>query len=219
MRNEIQQPAVDTREQWLNLVNGWGVGHRKSLRTVEVLGGVVQATVGDPPGRIALEGLPASVLMFNVSPVQRLRQTREGRSFISDMLSGEMTLLSRGMPSEWSWDSICDRLDVTFSTDVLGDGKSLDVVDRYAFRDVGMEVMCRRLYHSLTSNLPTEQLYLRIARDELGRDSATSSLDRFAGSQTSPLRGLVASPGAACAGVYRGKPQSSSELKKVVRNR
>src|SRR5262249_11833901 len=108
MRNEIQQPAVDTREQWLNLLDKCGVGLPKSLCAVEASGGVVQATVGEPPGRIALQGLPASVLMFNVSPVQRLRQTREGRSFISDMLSGEMTLLSRGMPSEWSWDSICD---------------------------------------------------------------------------------------------------------------
>jgi AraC family transcriptional regulator len=159
MRNEIQQPAVDTREQWLNLLDESGVGHPKSLRTVEVSGGVVQATVGEPPGRIALEGLPASVLMFNVSPVQRLRQTREGRAFISDMLSGEMTLLPRGIPSEWSWNSVCDRLDVTFPTDILGDGKSLDVVDRYAFRDSEMEVICHRLYQALTSNRPTEQLF------------------------------------------------------------
>jgi len=159
MHNEIQQPAVDSREQWLNLLDKYGVGLPKSLRAVEVSGGVVQATVGEPPGRIALEGLPASVLMFNVSPVQRLRQTREGRAFISDMLSGEMTLLARGIPSGWSWNSVCDRLDVTFPTDVLGDGKSLDVVDRYAFRDVELEVICRRLYHALTSNRPTEQLY------------------------------------------------------------
>lgn len=87
MRNETQQPAVDTREQWLDLLDKCGVGLPKSLHAVEVSDGVVQATVGEPPGRIALQGLPASVLMFN-SPVQRLRQTREGRSFISDMLSG-----------------------------------------------------------------------------------------------------------------------------------
>ena len=159
MRNEIQQPAVDAREPWLNLLDESGVGHPKSLRAVEVSGGVVQSTVGEPPGRIALEGLPASVLMFNVSPVQRLRQTREGRAFISDMLSGEMTLLPRGIPSEWSWNSVCDRLDVTFPANILGDGKSLDVVDRYAFRDSEMEVICRRLYQALTSNRPIEQLF------------------------------------------------------------
>ena len=136
-----------------------GVGLPKSLNAVEASGGLVQATVGEPPGQIALEGLPASVLMFNVSPVQRLRQTREGRAFISDMLSGEMTLLPRGIPSEWSWNSVCDRLDVTFPANILGDGKSLDVVDRYAFRDSEMEVICRRLYQALTSNRPIEQLF------------------------------------------------------------
>jgi AraC family transcriptional regulator len=159
MHNEVQQPGPGPREQWLNLLDKCGVGLPKSLRVVEVSGGLVQATVGEPPGQIALEGLPGSVLMFNVSPVQGLRQTREGRAFISDMLSGEMTLLPRGIPSQWAWNSVCDRLDVTLSADVLGDGKSLNVVDRYAFRDAEMEVICRRLYHALTSNRSTEQLY------------------------------------------------------------
>jgi len=159
MHNEIQQPAAGPREQWLDLLDQCGVGLPKSLRVVEVPGGAVQATAGEPPGRIALEGFPASVLMFNVSPVQRLRQAREGRAFVSDMLSGEMTLLPRGIASQWSWNSACDRLDVAFSPDVLGDGNSLDVVDRYAFRDAEMEMICRRLYHALTSNGPTEQLY------------------------------------------------------------
>src|SRR5215472_13156518 len=160
MHKEIQQTAVERREQGLNIFEKKGVGLPKTLRAGEVSRGVVQATVGEPPGRIALEGLPASVLMFNVSPVQRLRQTREGRAFISDMLSGEMTLLPRGIPSEWSWNSVCDRLDVTFPANILGDGKSLDVVDRYAFRDSEMEVICRRLYQALTSNRPIEQLLL-----------------------------------------------------------
>jgi len=159
MHKELQQPAAGPREQWLNLLDKCGVGPPKSLRLVQVSGGLVQATVGEPPGKITLDGLPVSILMFNASPVQRLRQTRERHSFISDMLSGEMTLLPRGIPSEWSWNSICDRLDVTFATDFLGDGKSLDVVDRYAFRDAEMEVICRRLYHALTANRPTEQLY------------------------------------------------------------
>lgn len=159
VHNKIQHSAAGRREQWLRLLDDCGVGLPKSLRVVEVSGGLVQATVGEPPGRIALQGLPVSVLMFNISPVQRLRQDREGRSFVSDMLSGEMTLLPRGTPSEWSWNSSCDRLDVILSPDVLGDRNSLEVVDRYAFRDAEIETICRRLYQEISSNGPTAPLY------------------------------------------------------------
>jgi AraC family transcriptional regulator len=75
------------------------------------------------------------------------------------MLSGEMTLMPRGVPSQWSWNSTCDRLDVIVFPDVFGDGSSLDVVDRYAFRDAEMEVICRRLYHLVSLNGPKERLY------------------------------------------------------------
>ena len=178
----IPRPAH--REGWLRILDLSGVGLPKSLCVVEVSGGLVQATVGEPPGRIALEGVPGSVLMFNISPVQRLRQTREGRSFVSDMLSGEMTLLPRGTPSQWSWNSSCDRLDVIFSADVLGEGSSLDVVDRYAFRDAEMEVICRRLYHELSLSGPTDQLYwesliMNLAVISLLRHSTASSATRI----------------------------------------
>ena len=188
MHSEIQQPAAGLRE-WLDLLDKCGVGLPKSLRVVDVSGGLVQATVGEPPGRIALEGLPASVLMFNVSPVQRLRQTRGGRAFINDMLSGEMTLLPCGIPSQWSWNSVCDRLDVSFSADVLGDGSSLDVIDRYAFRDAEMEVICRQLYHALTSKGPTVDLYC----ESLVMNLAVILLLRH--STTSPGTRLVPSGG------------------------
>ena len=135
------------------------MGLPKSLRVVEVSGRLAQATIGEPPGRITLEGVPASLLMFNVSPVQRLRQDCEGRSFVTDMLSGEMTLLPRGVPSQWSWNSSCDRLDVICSPDALGDSNSLEIVGRYAFRDAEMALICRRLYHELNLNGPIEQLY------------------------------------------------------------
>jgi AraC family transcriptional regulator len=184
VHNEIQHPAAGYREQWLRLLDNCGVGPPKSLRIVEVSGALVQATVGEPPGRIALEGLPGSVLMFNISPVQRLRQDREGRSFVSDVLSGEMTLLPRGTPSRWSWNSSCDRLDVIFSPDVLGDGNRLEAVDRYAFRDAEMEVTCRRLYHELSLNRRTEQLYseslvLSLAQILLLRHSTASPKTRL----------------------------------------
>jgi AraC family transcriptional regulator len=159
MHEEIQHPAPSHREQWIALLDKYGVGLPKFLRVAEVPHGLVQVTVGEPSGRIALEGMPAGVLMFNISPVQRLRQTREGRSFVGDMLSGEMTLMPRGVPSQWSWNSTCDRLDVIVFPDVFGDGSSLDVVDRYAFRDAEMEVICRRLYHQVSLSGPKERLY------------------------------------------------------------
>jgi AraC family transcriptional regulator len=87
--------------------------------------------------------------MFNLSPVQALRQAREGRSLVSDILRGEMTLMSRGTPSEWSWNSTCDRLDVILADDVLGDDGALDAVDRFVFRDAEIETICRRLYREV----------------------------------------------------------------------
>src|SRR5215471_18771304 len=159
MHKRLSNSTPSHRDQWLALLESQGVGRPKALRVVEVPGGLVQATVGEPPGRISLDGAPGSVLMFNISPVQGLRQTREGRSFVSNMLHGEMTLMPRGVPSQWSWNSICDRLDVIVFPDVFGDGSCLDVVDRYAFRDAEMEVICRRLYHQVSLNGPTERLY------------------------------------------------------------
>ena len=120
----------------------------------------MQATIGEPPGRISLDGAPGSVLMFNISPVQELQQTREGRSFVSDMLHGEMTLMPRGVPSQWSWNSVCDRLDVIVSPDVLCDGSKLDVVDRFAFRDNKMETVCGRLYRELSLGGEADRLYV-----------------------------------------------------------
>jgi hypothetical protein len=114
--------------------------------------------------------------MFNISPVQRLRQVRaasrailpegsptvacEGRSFTSDMLQGEMTLVPRGVPTEWSWNSTCDRLDVAISPDVFSDGNKLDVVDRFAFRDSEIEGICRRAYRGLSLSTSSDRLYV-----------------------------------------------------------
>jgi AraC family transcriptional regulator len=183
MHNEIQDPTIGHHEQWLSLLDKCGVGVPRFLRVVEVSGSLVQATEGEPSGQISLEALPASVLMFNVSPVQGLRQDRDGHSFISDMLSGEMTLLPRGTPSKWSWNSSCDRLDVVLSSNVLGDGKSMEVVDRRAFRDAEMELICRRLYHELSLNcvdkLYCESLVMNLAEILLLRHSTASRETRL----------------------------------------
>jgi hypothetical protein len=101
MDQGILQSTLNHRDQWLALLDHHGVGCPKALHVLEVPEGLVRATIGEPPGRLALDGAPANVLMFNMSPVQALRQTREGRSFVSDMLHGEMTLMPCGVPSLW----------------------------------------------------------------------------------------------------------------------
>ena len=184
MHERIQHSESSHRDQWLAVLDKYGVGRPKALRVVGVPGGLVQATVGEPPGRIALDSTPASVLMFNISPVQGLRQIREGRSFLSDMLHGEMTLMPRGVPSRWSWNSTCDRLDVIVSPDVFDDGSTLDVVDRYAFRDSQMEVICRRLYQKLSVGGVADQLYvesmvMKLAVMLLRRHSTASQASRI----------------------------------------
>jgi AraC family transcriptional regulator len=167
------------RQQWLALLDKFEVGHPRFLQVVEVSGGLVQATVGEPPGRIALEGAPANVLMFNRSPVQGLRQVRAGRSFTSNMLHGEMTLMPGGVASEWSWNSTCDRLDVAVSAAVFGDGSTLEAVDRFVFRDAEMEAVCRLLFAELTRNgapdrLAVESLAMNVAEMLLLRHSCAS---------------------------------------------
>jgi AraC family transcriptional regulator len=158
-----QQPLEITnthRDQWLALLDKNGVRHPKALRVVEVPGGLVQTTIGEPPGQLRLDGAPANVLMFNLSPVQALQQKREGRSFVSEMLNGEMTLMPCGVPSEWSWNSTCDRLDVIVSAGIFGDGSTLDALDRFLFRDAEMEEICRRLYREVSLDGMADRLYM-----------------------------------------------------------
>jgi AraC family transcriptional regulator len=139
-----------------------GVGQPKSLQVTEVPEGLVQQTVAEPPGQITLQGSPANILMFNVSPVQGLRQTREGRSFKSDMLQGDMTLMPAGVPSRWSWNSFCDRLDVIVSPEMFGASSKLEVVDRFLFRDSEMEAVCRRLNRELSLGDAADQLFVEV---------------------------------------------------------
>lgn len=184
MDQRILRSAASHRDQWLALLDKHGVGHPKSLHVMEVASGLVQATIGEPPGRIGLEGAHANVLMFNMSPVQGLRQTREGRSFVSDMLHGDMTLMPRGVPSQWSWNSACDRLDVIISPVVFGDGSELDVVDRCLFRDSEMEAICRRLYREVSlqgmaERLNVESLVMQLAVSLLRRHSTVSEAARI----------------------------------------
>jgi AraC-like DNA-binding protein len=177
--DQIVQSLPGHRQQWLALLDHYAVGRPRSLEVMEAPGGLVQATIGEPPGRFSLEGAPANVLMFNMSPVQSLRQVREGRSFVSDMLRGEMTLMPRGIPSQWSWNSACDRLDVIISPGALGDGNALEVLDRFIFRDWEIEAICWRLYRELgmggrADRLYVESLVIQLAALLLGRHSNAS---------------------------------------------
>jgi len=179
MKQSTVRSEAGHRDQWLALLEENSVGAPKALLVTEVPGGLVQATIGEPPGQLILKEIPANVLMFNMSPVQGLRQAREGHSFMSDMLHGEMTLMPGGVPSQWSWKSACDRLDVVISAEVFGDGSRLEVVDRFAFRDSEMETICRRLYRelSLTSKanrLYVESLLMKLAELLLRRHSTAS---------------------------------------------
>ena len=160
MNKKIPDSTPSHGDQWLALLENQGVGRPRALQVIEVPGGCVQLTIGEPPGRISLEGAPANVLMFNLSPVQALRQTREGRSFVSHMLHGDMTLMPCGIPSQWSWNSTCDRLDVIISPDVFGDGKRLAAVDRFLFRDREMEAICHRLYQAVSLGGMADRLYV-----------------------------------------------------------
>lgn len=186
--SDMERPTVSYRDQWLATLEKNGVGHPKTLHVIEVPEGLVQATTGEPPGRLSLEGAPAHVLMFNMSPVQGLRQIREGRSFVSDMLLGDMTLVPAGTPSRWSWNSACDRLDVIVSAGVFGDGGTLDVVDRFLFRDSEMEAICRRLYQEMSLGCMAD----RLCAESLALDAAISLQQRHS-TASQPARVLPSS--------------------------
>lgn len=193
MAQQILAVEPAHRDRWLAILDRNGVGPPKSVCVVEVPCGLVQVTAGEPPGEIKIDGAPANVLMFNVSPVQSLKQKRDGRSFISDMLSGDMTLMPRGVASEWFWNSVCDRLDVIVPADVFGDGSELEVFDRFLFRDSEMAALCRNLHGEVNlvaraDRLYIESLVIHLAGILLRRHSTSS------GAAVIPPRGGLARP-------------------------
>lgn len=184
MDQQSSNEAPSSRDYWLAVLDKNGVGHPKVLNAVDVPGGCVHATLAEPPGRLSVDASQASVLMCNMSPVQGLKQTREGRSFVSDMLRGDLTLMPHGVPSQWSWNSVCDRLDMMVHPDVFGDGSKLEVVDRYLFRDSELEGICRDLHQKLSFDGLPERLYvetqlMKAARCLLLRHSTASQAARI----------------------------------------
>ena len=138
------------------------------LQVIAVPGIVAQITRGEPSGSLELEESPGNVLMVNLSPVQALRQVRNQRCFVSNMLSWDMTLMPRGTHSQWSWNSTCDRFDLLVSPDVLGEESKMETIDRFLFRDEQLENICRPLCREISlrdraDRLCVEALAIEIA--------------------------------------------------------
>ena len=150
------------REQWLALLEKNGVRRPADLQVVVVPGIVAQITKGEPSGRLELEESPGNVLMVNLSPVQALRQVRNQRSFVSNMLNGDMTLMPRGERSMWSWNSTCDRFDLIVSPDALGEQHRFDTVDRFLFRDGSLNDLCRELCREISLRDRADRLYIEV---------------------------------------------------------
>lgn len=167
MPHSAANPESAYRDQWLALLEKNGVRRPTDLAVIAVPGIVVQLTRGEPSGSLELEESPGSVLMVNLSPVQALRQERNQRSFVNNMLNWDMTLMPRGTRSKWSWNSTCDRFDVILSPDVLGDEHPMETVDRFLFRDAKLKNLCQRLCREIILRDRADRLLIEMLAIEL----------------------------------------------------
>jgi AraC family transcriptional regulator len=179
------------RDRWLALLDKNGVPRPRDLRVIAVPGIVIQITKGEPAGSLDLDEAPGNVLMVNLSPVQALRQMRNQRSFVSNMLSGDMTLMPRGARSKWSWNSACDRFDLIVMPDALGEEQRIDTIDRFLFRNGELKNLCWRLCREISlrdgaDRLHVETLAIEVAQ-LLFREYSTAS----ARVKTAPQTGLT----------------------------
>lgn len=175
MKQTYLNPESVYRDQWLALLEKNGVSRPLELQVIAVPGIVAQITKGEPSGSLELGESPGNVLMVNLSPVQALRQVRNERSFVSNMLSWDMTLMPRGTPSRWSWNSSCDRFDLVVSPDVLGEEYKIDTVDRFLFRDEELAKLCRQLCREISLREKADRLCV----EALAIDIASLLLRRY----------------------------------------
>ena len=96
MKASHKNQEAEYRDQWLAILDNNGVRRPTALQVLAVPGVVTQMTKGEPAGSLQLDGSPGNVLMVNLSPIKDLRQVRGQRSFVSNMLSGDMTLMPAG---------------------------------------------------------------------------------------------------------------------------
>ena len=160
----MKQDHVDLeaayRDQWFALLDKNGVPRPVALQVIAVPGIVAQLTKGEPSGSLDLDESPGNVLMVNLSPVQALQQVRNQRSFVSDMLHWDMTLMPRGTRSKWSWNSTCDRFDLIVLPDALDPEHRIDTVDRFLFRDRELGNCCRKLCREISLRGSADRLYV-----------------------------------------------------------
>jgi AraC family transcriptional regulator len=160
MSEGILPQGRDHGAKWLAVLDKHGIGHPKSLHTVELQLGGVQATSGEPPGMVALDPFYPHVLVVNMSQTQHMSQERNGRRFEGDLLRGEMSLMPSGTPSKWSWRTACDRLDVMVCPEIFGDGTRFEMEDRFHVRDPEIEAISRQLYAEAGRNGMAEKMYI-----------------------------------------------------------
>ena len=176
--HSVANPESAYRDQWLALLERNGVRRPTDLAVIAVPEIVVQLTRGEPSGSLELEESPGSVLMVNLSPVQALRQVRNQRLFVNNMLNWDMTLMPRGTRSKWSWNSTCDRFDVIVSPDALGEEHPTETVDRFLFRDAKLKNLCQRLCREIILRDRADRLLIEMLAIELAavfvRDYSTA---------------------------------------------
>jgi AraC family transcriptional regulator len=174
-----ENPEATYRDQWLALLDKNGVRRPTDLQVFAVPGIIAQITKGEPSGSLDLEGSPGDVLMVNLSAVQALRQVRTQRSFVSNMLNWDMTLMPKGTPSRWSWNSTCDRFDLIVSPDALGEEHKIETIDRFLFRDDKLENLCRRVCREISLRGRADRLYIETLAIDIAelllRDHSTAS--------------------------------------------
>lgn len=191
MKRDNVHPESAYRDQWLALLERNGVRRPTDLRVVAVPGIVAQITRGEPSGSLELEESPGNVLMVNLSPVQSLRQVRNQRSFVSNMLSWDMTLMPRGTRSKWSWNSTCDRFDLIVLPDALGDEHEIHAVDRFLFRDKELENICRQLCREISLGERAERLYVETLAIDIAQLLLRHYTTTSAGTKGLPRGGLT----------------------------
>lgn len=184
-------PESVYRDQWLALLEKNGVRRPIDLAVIAVPGIVAQLTRGEPSGSLELEETPGAVLMVNLSPVQALRQVRNQRSFVSNMLNWDMTLVPRGTRSKWSWNSTCDRFDVVISPDVLGEEHQMQTVDRFLFRDAKLKALCRQLCREIILRDRADRFQIEMLAIELAEVLFSDHSSAPAHARGIPVGGLT----------------------------
>lgn len=191
MKQDLVSAESAYRDHWLALLEKNGVRRPRDLQVMAAPGIVAQITKGEPAGSLELQESPGNVLMVNLSPVQALRQVRNQRSFVRNMLNWDMTLMPQGTQSSWSWNSTCDRFDLIVWPDVLGHEHRIDTVDRFLFRDRKLENICRQLCRELSLRGKADRLHVETLAIEtaslLLQEYSTSS----AGAKGVPRGGLT----------------------------